>query len=257
MAIMRAAESSLPMALAPRRRPLALLIFALCVGDSTGALLAPAAAVCRPAHAPAAPLASRGGGCTCGGTVCNCGGGRSPAPLPLPRPPPRRAARAGAPALKERELISLADEAEYNACVQAAKDENKVVVIKFFASWCRACKAMAPKISRVAEDWPDIEFYEIMFDDNKKLCKSLGIKILPFVEIVAGSAGKVESFSCGPSKISQLQARARARRAAAPSTITTAPTHRAPTNTAQAKLEVHGGCEMIPCTDVSAVLENL
>ena len=94
--------------------------------------------------------------------------------------------------------------------MQAAKDENKVVVIKFFASWCRACKAMAPKISRVAEDWPDIEFYEIMFDDNKKLCKSLGIKILPFVEIVAGTAGKVESFSCGPSKISQLQARARA-----------------------------------------------
>ena len=134
------------------------------------------------------------------------------------------------------------------------EDENKVVVIKFFASWCRACKAMAPKISRVAEDWPDIEFYEIMFDDNKKLCKSLGIKILPFVEIVAGTAGKVESFSCGPSKISQLQARAR--RAAAPST-TTAPTHRAPTHTAQAKLEVHGGCEMIPCTDVSAVLENL
>ena len=204
------AESSLPMALAPRRRPLALLIIALCVGDSAGALLAPAAAVCRPANA--APLASRGGGCTCGGTVCNCGGGRSPAPLPLPRPPPRRAARAGAPALKERELISLADEAEYNACVQAAKDENKVVVIKFFASWCRACKAMAPKISRVAEDWPDIEFYEIMFDDNKKLCKSLGIKILPFVEIVAGSAGKVESFSCGPSKISQLQARARSPR---------------------------------------------
>ena len=86
-----------------------------------------------------------------------------------------------------------------------------IVVIKFFASWCRACKAMAPKISRVAEDWPDIEFYEIMFDDNKKLCKSLGIKILPFVEIIAGTAGKVESFSCGPSKISQLQARARAR----------------------------------------------
>ena len=247
------------MALAPRRRPLALLIIALCVGDSAGALLAPAAAVCRPAHTPAAPLASRGGGCTCGGTVCNCGGGRSPAPLPLPRPPPRRAARGGAPALKERELISLADEAEYNACVQAAKDENKVVVIKFFASWCRACKAMAPKISRVAEDWPDIEFYEIMFDDNKKLCKSLGIKILPFVEIVAGTAGKVESFSCGPSKISQLQARSPRGRTnhhhhrdhSPPQPLTAHPL------TAQAKLEVHGGCEMIPCTDVSAVLENL
>ena len=132
-----------------------------------------------------------------------------------------------------------------------------MIVIKFHASWCRACKAMAPKLARIADDWPDIEFYEIMFDDNKKLCKSLGIKILPFVEIVAGSAGKVESFSCGPSKISQLQARARALAARphppppSPRPLTARPL------TSQAKLEVHGGCEMIPCTDVSAVLENL
>ena len=50
-----------------------------------------------------------------------------------------------------------------------------------------------------------------------------------YVEIVAGSSGKVEQFSCGPSKISQLQA----------------------------KLEVHGGCEQIPCTDVSDLLGNV
>ena len=34
----------------------------------------------------------------------------------------------------------------------------------------------------------------------------LGIKVLPYIEIVNGN-GKVESFSCGPSKISLLQAR--------------------------------------------------
>ena len=33
----------------------------------------------------------------------------------------------------------------------------------------------------------------------------LGIKVLPYIEIVNGN-GKVESFSCGPSKISLLQA---------------------------------------------------
>ena len=38
----------------------------------------------------------------------------------------------------------------------------------------------------------------------QKLCKSLGIKILPFMEIIAGSKGKIEGFSCGPSKISLL-----------------------------------------------------
>ena len=80
-------------------------------------------------------------------------------------------------------------------------------MIKFFASWCRACKAMSPKIDSISDEWPEVEFYEIMFDNNKKLCKSLGIKVLPFIEIVAGTNGKVESFSCGPSKISQLQVR--------------------------------------------------
>ena len=44
-----------------------------------------------------------------------------------------------------------------------------------------------------------------MFDNNKKLCKKLGIKVLPYVEIVGGGDGKVEAFSCGPSKIGVLQ----------------------------------------------------
>ena len=63
---------------------------------------------------------------------------------------------------------------------------------------------MAPKFSRMADDWPGIEFHEILFDDNKALCKELGIKVLPFMEIVAGEAGNVDSFTCGPSKISTL-----------------------------------------------------
>ena len=32
-----------------------------------------------------------------------------------------------------------------------------VVVIKFFASWCRACKAMAPKIDTISGEWPQVE----------------------------------------------------------------------------------------------------
>merc|ERR1712216_203037 len=129
----------------------------------------------------------------------------------------------------EKGMTLIEDKDQYDALIADATKENRIVVIKFFASWCRACKAMAPKIDTISEEWADIEFYEIMFDNNKKLCKSLGIKVLPFIEIVAGTNGKVESFSCGPSKISQLQA----------------------------KLEVHGGCEDIPCTDVSALVENL
>jgi len=88
---------------------------------------------------------------------------------------------------------------------------------------------MAPKYKRVADDWPEIEFCEVLFDTNKALCKGLGIKVLPYIEVVAGSAGKVEGFSCGPSKISSLME----------------------------KLEVHSGCEEIPCTSVADQLDMI
>ena len=46
-----------------------------------------------------------------------------------------------------------------------------------------------------------------MFDNNKKLCKSLGIKVLPFMELIMGEHGKVDGFTCGPSKISLLMSK--------------------------------------------------
>ena len=35
-----------------------------------------------------------------------------------------------------------------------------IVVIKFFASWCRACKAMSPKIDTISSEWPEVELYQ-------------------------------------------------------------------------------------------------
>ena len=66
-----------------------------------------------------------------------------------------------------RDIPLIANQEDYEALIESATKENRVVVIKFFASWCRACKAMAPKYSRITDDWPDIEFHEIMFDNNK------------------------------------------------------------------------------------------
>ena len=123
---------------------------------------------------------------------------RSPAALAI------APSSARAPGCELRVSSRLRDEAEYKRTLADAERQNTMIVIKFHASWCRACKAMAPKLARIADDWPDIEFYEIMFDNNKKLFKSLNIRVLPYIEIVAGSKGKVEGFSCGPSKVSKL-----------------------------------------------------
>lgn len=58
------------------------------------------------------------------------------------------------------------DEKAYKALIADATRENRCVVIKFYAGWCRACKAAAPKVQRVADEWGEqgVEFHEILFE---------------------------------------------------------------------------------------------
>ena len=51
----------------------------------------------------------------------------------------------------QRQLEQLENQAAYDSAIESAREDDKVVVIKFHASWCRACKAMSPKYQRVAE----------------------------------------------------------------------------------------------------------
>lgn len=120
---------------------------------------------------------------------------------------------------------------------------DRIVCIKFFAVWCRACKAMGPKYQRIANEWEDdVEFYEIacappraalcgtrlvrpcatpvqhdisrpwtpicicrFTKDTSALFKQKGLKVMPVMEMVAGSQGPMEPFVCGPSKIDRLR----------------------------------------------------
>eukprot|EP00900_Chrysochromulina_parva_P015732 jgi/Chrpa1/2415/Chrysochromulina_OHIO_Genome00003186-RA len=147
-----------------------------------------------------------------------------------------------------REILPLASEAEYDRAIDEAMAANNVVVIKFYASWCRACKAMHPKFEQLADSFPQMQFREILFDENKKLAKRLGIKILPYMhvprararatatttahaEIIAGNKGKIEGFTCGPSKISLLMSKL------------------------ESVNEEYCDAETMECTDVSVILE--
>jgi len=105
-------------------------------------------------------------------------------------------------------VLPVKDEEEYNALVQDAAASNRRVVLKFYASWCRACKAMAPKFERVAKEYAgEFEFHELLFDTNQALVRKKGIKVLPYIEIIVGSKGVVDEFTCGASKVPMLKSR--------------------------------------------------
>ncbi|KAI5074058.1 hypothetical protein GOP47_0012071 [Adiantum capillus-veneris] len=82
---------------------------------------------------------------------------------------------------------------------------EKLVVVEFFATWCGSCKALYPKLCQLAGEHPDIEFLKVNFDENKAMCKSLNVKVLPYFHFYRGAEGRLDSFSCSLSKLAKLK----------------------------------------------------
>ena len=80
-----------------------------------------------------------------------------------------------------------------------------MVVVDYFATWCAACKAMAPKVSEFVGEHPEIVLAKIKFDDQKILCKAMGVKALPFFQIYRGTAGKTEQLTASLKKFPLLE----------------------------------------------------
>ncbi|KAL7464874.1 hypothetical protein ACHAXS_005206 [Conticribra weissflogii] len=104
-------------------------------------------------------------------------------------------------------IYEIENQDQHNAWLNANPD--KIMVVKFYAPWCRACKSVEPKFIQISKDpkYNDIPiiFGQISVQHNKAYIKSLGILALPSVQIYAGSEGLVENFPCGPSKVPMLK----------------------------------------------------
>lgn len=82
---------------------------------------------------------------------------------------------------------------------------DKLVVVEFYASWCGSCRALYPKLCKLAGEYGNVEFIKVNFEENKAMCKSLGIKVLPYFHFYRGAEGRLEAFSCSLSKLQKLK----------------------------------------------------
>eukprot|EP00611_Tribonema_gayanum_P021400 TRINITY_DN4103_c0_g1_i4.p1 TRINITY_DN4103_c0_g1~~TRINITY_DN4103_c0_g1_i4.p1 ORF type:complete len:190 (-),score=29.80 TRINITY_DN4103_c0_g1_i4:1144-1713(-) len=118
---------------------------------------------------------------------------RSKALYAAPAPPQRQEQ-------SENRKVKLIENGTDGFLEAMASNADRPVVIKFYDTFCRACKAIAPKFERMAQENPGVSFYEVEFRENKPLCKSLGITMLPTIQIYRGAAGKVASMPVGPKR---------------------------------------------------------
>ncbi|XP_073276903.1 thioredoxin-like 2, chloroplastic [Primulina huaijiensis] len=89
-----------------------------------------------------------------------------------------------------------------NALSQAG---DKLVIVEFYGTWCASCRALFPKLCRTAEEHPDILFLKVNFDENKPMCKSLNVKVLPNFHFYRGADGQLEAFSCSLAKFQKIK----------------------------------------------------
>lgn len=78
--------------------------------------------------------------------------------------------------------------------------EEEIVVVKFYSTFCRSCKAMAPLYKKMANDLTaenkSIKFVQVpVKKENSVLHQGLGVPSVPFGHIYHKGAGLVEEMS--------------------------------------------------------------
>ena len=58
-------------------------------------------------------------------------------------------------------------------------EENKLVIIDFWAEWCGPCRAYAPVFEGVSEEFPDVVFAKVDTEVEQELAGSFGIRSIP------------------------------------------------------------------------------
>lgn len=80
--------------------------------------------------------------------------------------------------------------------------DNPMVVVKYYADWCGACKMFAPKYRRVSdeEQYKDIVFLDVNVEENPDARHAAGVDNLPYLaifkngQLIEGSASGKEEY---------------------------------------------------------------
>jgi thioredoxin-like negative regulator of GroEL len=99
----------------------------------------------------------------------------------------------------------------FDRLVAETSADDSVLVVKFYYTTCRACKAMAPRFRQYAKEYSElgrkIRFAEVEAVKHRDIADALGVTVAPSIQIYVHSK-KEEDFSIGgPKKVKILKQR--------------------------------------------------
>lgn len=89
-----------------------------------------------------------------------------------------------------------------------ADEKEQIVVVRFFASWCRSCKATKPHFNKLVRSYSDdsVKFVEVpLTKETAYLQQGLDVPSVPFAHIYHPEAGLVEEMKVSKPHFSEFR----------------------------------------------------
>ena len=101
------------------------------------------------------------------------------------------------------EHVIQVEEADWQSKVM---ESGVPVLVDFWAEWCGPCRALAPVLEQVADEWAgQIQVAKVNIDNNPQIASQYGIRSIPTLLVIKG--GEVQEQMVGAMNRSALEAK--------------------------------------------------
>lgn len=85
-------------------------------------------------------------------------------------------------------------------------NQNKYVLVDFYADWCGPCKMISPLINKMAVENPHIAFVKVNVDEAQDLTLKYGVSAMPTFLAFTNGAKSAEIVGADKAKIEKVVA---------------------------------------------------
>jgi thioredoxin 1 len=79
-------------------------------------------------------------------------------------------------------------------------NNGEKLLVDFDAEWCGPCKSLMPRLEKLEQEFPHVQFVKIDVDQNQEYMMESGIRSVPTVKIYDGEKLVNQSAGANPDK---------------------------------------------------------